>query len=114
MISFTKEAIEKLEFALEDNDIVRVGVNAGGCSGYSYSMAIEEGQRENDVTVEFGNVKVCLDPNSAEMLSHTVVHYEESIMMAGFKFDNQKATNTCGCGASFTQQRECPSNTNKE
>ena len=110
MISFTKEAIEKLESALESNDIVRVGVNTGGCSGYSYSMVIEEGQRESDVIVEFGNIKVCLDENSAEMLSHTVIHYEESNMSAGFKFSNQKAANTCGCGASFSEQEVCPSN----
>ena len=110
MINFTKEAIEKLESALESSDVVRVGVNAGGCSGYSYSLVIEEDQRESDIVVEFGNVKVCLDKNSAEMLSHTVVHYEESNMNAGFKFDNQKAANTCGCGASFSEQEVCPSN----
>jgi len=114
MINFTKEAIEKLESAIEDNDVVRVGVNAGGCSGYSYSLAIEEDQRENDIVVEFDNVKVCLDPNSAEMLSHTVIHYEESNMYAGFKFSNQKAANTCGCGASFSEQEVCPSNSNSE
>ena len=67
-------------------------------------------QKENDIIVEFGNVKVCLDPNSAEMLSHTVIHYEESNMSAGFKFSNQKAANTCGCGASFSEQEVCPSN----
>ena len=106
MISCTKNAVQKLESALDSTDCIRVGVITGGCSGYRYSLAVEEQQdkRENDVIVEFGNVKVYIDPSSAETLSHTVVDYVESIGSAGFKFENQKATNTCGCGASFASE----------
>ena len=111
MISITPDAATKLRSALDPGDIVRVGIVSGGCSGNRYSLAIEEGQREGDIIVEFDDVKVCMDPQSSEMLSHTVIHYDDDIWNPGFKFSNMKAANTCGCGASFSQAESCSSNT---
>jgi len=108
MLSLTESAIDKLKTAIDPTDYVRVGVVSGGCSGFSYSLAVEEDEdkRENDVVVEFGDVKVCMDPISADMLSGTTVDYVESLASSGFKFDNSKADRTCGCGTSFSQG--CP------
>tara|TARA_Y100000310_G_scaffold112596_1_gene111093 strand:+ start:103 stop:438 length:336 start_codon:yes stop_codon:yes gene_type:complete len=110
MITFTESAIEHLEGALEPTDHVRVGVIAGGCSGFSYSLTVEEetDRRENDTMVELGGIKVCLDPMSDKMLSDTVVDYVQTLQSSGFKFDNTKASSTCGCGTSFSQDRSCP------
>ena len=110
MISITPEAADKLRVALDPGDVVRVGVTSGGCSGYRYSLAIETGHREDDVIVEFDDVKVCMDADSSEMLSHTVIHYDDNEWQPGFKFSNVKATGTCGCGASFSQAKSCSSN----
>jgi len=110
MLSITPEAADKLRTALEPGDVVRVGVTSGGCSGYRYSLAIEDSPRDDDVVVEFDEVKVCMDTDSSEMLSHTVVHYEDDPWSPGFKFSNVKATGTCGCGASFSQAQSCSSN----
>ena len=106
MISLTESAIEKLKTALDPTDYIRVGVISGGCSGFSYSLSIEEDddKRENDVGVEFNGVMVCMDPVSAEMLSGTTVDYVETMSNSGFKFANSKAEGTCGCGSSFSQQ----------
>jgi iron-sulfur cluster assembly protein len=111
MLSITPEAADKLRMALDPGDVVRVGVTSGGCSGYRYSLAIETGHREDDVIVEFDDVKVCMDADSSEMLSHTVVHYDDNEWEPGFKFSNVKATGTCGCGSSFSQAQDCSSNT---
>jgi len=83
-------------------------VVSGGCSGFSYSLAIEEDEdkRENDIIVELQDVKICMDPISANMLSETIIDYVETLASSGFKFDNQKADRTCGCGTSFSQG--CP------
>ena len=106
MISLTENAIDKLKTALDPDDYIRVGVVSGGCSGFSYSLSVEEDEdkRENDVVVKFGNVKVCMDPISADMLSETIVDYIETLSSSGFKFQNSKAEGTCGCGTSFSQQ----------
>ena len=106
MISLTESAIDKLKTAIDPTDYIRVGVISGGCSGFSYSLSIEEEEdkRENDVGAEFNGVMVYMDPISAEMLSGTTVDYVETLASSGFKFDNTKAEGTCGCGTSFSQQ----------
>jgi iron-sulfur cluster assembly accessory protein len=113
VITLTENAIAKFEEALDPTDYVRVEVTSGGCSGYKYSMVIEEEDegRENDISATFGNIKVSMDPISAQMLSQTVVDYVETLASEGFKFTNPIASNTCGCGASFSQQEACPSKT---
>ena len=111
MVSITPEAADKLKSALDPGDFVRVGIVSGGCSGHRYSLAIEDGHREGDIIVEFGEVNVCMASQSSEMLSHTVIHYDDDTWNPGFKFNNMKAANTCGCGASFSQAESCPSNT---
>ena len=108
MINLTENAIDKLKTALDPTDYVRIGVVSGGCSGFSYSLAIEEDEdkRENDIVVELQDIKICMDPISANMLSQTIIDYVETLASSGFKFDNQKADRTCGCGTSFSQG--CP------
>jgi iron-sulfur cluster assembly protein len=112
MITLTEDAIDKLRTALDPTDYVRIGVSSGGCSGFSYSLTVEEGEdkRTNDVTIEFQDVIVCMDPISANMLSETIVDYVDTLASSGFKFKNSKASSTCGCGTSFSQDRTlCPS-----
>ena len=116
MIVFTDQAVDFLKEALEDEDAVRVGVVGGGCSGMRYSLEIEEvsDKQEHDEVVQYDNVVIHVDPYSSEVLSDTIVHYVDDQWNAGFKFKNMKATNTCGCGASFSDAQSCGSNTNKE
>jgi|TARA_Y100000310_G_scaffold195674_1_gene195671 iron-sulfur cluster assembly accessory protein len=110
MISFTDNAIDKLSGALDHTDYVRVAVVSGGCSGFQYSLMIEglDDKRENDTIIEFGSIKVCIDPMSDKMLADTVVDYVETLQSSGFEFNNTKASSTCGCGTSFSQDRGCP------
>ena len=104
MISFSDAAITKLEDAVDPGDFVRVGVVGGGCAGLSYTIEIEENSNPDDVILEIGNVKVCLNPFSAFQLRETIVDYKESLHHSGFKFDNPKAKKSCGCGTSFKPQ----------
>ena len=108
VLALSENAISQLDGALDPTDYVRIGVISGGCSGLSYSLSVEEEEdkRENDIVMEFGNIKVCMDPFSAEILSETTVDYVETIASSGFKFNNSKAAGTCGCGTSFSQG--CP------
>ena len=102
MISFTDAAIKRLSVATDPGDVVRIGVAGGGCSGMSYSMSIEDKHEEEDTVFEFENLKVCVDKKSAFILTETIVDYVETLSSSGFKFNNARATNTCGCGESFS------------
>jgi iron-sulfur cluster assembly accessory protein len=86
---------------------LRVGVKAGGCSGYEYVFAWERVPRESDLVFEGpGGSKVYVDPRSLRVLSGTVLDYDTSLLSKGFIFNNPNATSVCGCGASFSIERQ--------
>jgi len=81
---------------------VRVGVKGGGCSGLQYNMEFVDGPNEMDFGEEQHGVNVIVDPFSAAHLEGTIVDYIETLLDAGFKFENPHAVRTCGCGSSFS------------
>jgi iron-sulfur cluster assembly protein len=80
---------------------LRLGVVGGGCSGLSYEMEFSE-RRENDNIVGFDGFEVLLDPKSAIYLKDVTLDYEDGLKGRGFVFRNPNASNTCGCGESFS------------
>lgn len=81
---------------------LRVSVTGGGCSGFQYGMALETEAREEDTVVECGNVKVFVDPQSMPLLNGVTIDFMDGLEGSGFKFENPNATNSCGCGSSFS------------
>jgi iron-sulfur cluster assembly protein len=65
-------------------------------------MSLEAEAGADDTVVEFGDVKVFVDPASAPMLEGVTVDFVDSIEGAGFKFENPNAKASCGCGNSFS------------
>ena len=80
---------------------LRVGVKGGGCSGMSYTLALDAQQREGDEAFTYGDVTVLVDMKSYLFLNGTTLDYVEDIMGGGFKFENPNAQRSCGCGSSF-------------
>jgi len=81
---------------------LRVGVLPGGCSGFKYSLNIEEQPLEDDMVAEVNGVRVFVDGFSAQYLTGVTVDYVTSMQGSGFTFSNPNATGGCGCGSSFT------------
>lgn len=81
---------------------LRVGVLPGGCSGFKYSLNIEEQPLEDDMVTEVNGVRVFVDGFSAQYLTGITVDYVTSMQGSGFTFHNPNATGGCGCGSSFT------------
>ena len=102
MVQFTDAAVNHLKGALEEGDVVRVAVKGGGCSGMSYDLSIEDEVDEDDILIEYGEVKVYVDPHSSFILKDTTVDYVTSFQQQGFSFLNPNANTTCGCGSSFS------------
>ena len=82
---------------------LRVGVKAGGCSGFEYVFAWESAPGEKDLVFEGPQgVRVWIDPRSHRLLDGTTLDFDSSLLSRGFVFQNPHAKSTCGCGTSFT------------
>jgi len=81
---------------------LRVSVQSGGCSGFKYSLVIEDKNAEDDFVLENAGFKVFVDPFSAQYISGVTIDYVTSMQGSGFTFKNPNSTGGCGCGSSFT------------
>ena len=99
-------AVSKLrEILAEENNPnikLRVFVQGGGCSGFSYGFTLDEAQNEDDFDFSYDEIKVLVDSMSFQYLQGASIDYKEDLMNASFVINNPQATSTCGCGSSFS------------
>ena len=83
---------------------LRIAVVGGGCSGFQYSLDLDEaGAKDGDTTFESAGIKCFVDPMSSMYLMGVEIDYVETQFgQAGFSFKNPNAKATCGCGSSFS------------
>ena len=98
----TTKVAELIDAEGEPGLALRVAVRPGGCSGFSYEMFFDAETDSEDIVTEFGQVKVVVDPESAERLRGSTLDYKEGLMGAGFAIENPNVTKSCGCGNSFS------------
>ena len=105
IITVTDKAAEKARGILSDrgveNGALRVFVVSGGCSGYSYGMAIARNVEEDDISIDVNGIKILVDSESAPLLDGAEVDYVEDLMKSGFTIFNPNAVSSCACGSSF-------------
>ena len=101
-IHLTRNAAEKIKSLTKNGDKtgLRIHIERGGCSGYTYEMEVAE-KDKNDLEFHELGVKVFIDKTSFDKLRGSYVDYLDSLQGAGFKIKNPNATTTCGCGESF-------------
>ncbi len=90
------------EEGLPETAGLRVRVVPGGCSGFQYSLNIEEESRQGDHVLDQHGVRLFVDMFSAQYLNGVEIDFVNSVMGSGFTFKNPNATGGCGCGSSFT------------
>lgn len=81
---------------------LRVSVQPGGCSGFKYSLLIEDKPADDDTVISQGGYNLFVDPFSMQYLSGVTIDYVTSMQGSGFTFKNPSATGGCGCGSSFS------------
>jgi iron-sulfur cluster assembly accessory protein len=103
VVQLTDEAqIEVKRLVLEEGKPgLRLGIKGGGCSGLSYMLEFTN-EEDGDTVVEFDDFKVFLDRKSTIYLSGITLDYQSGLQGRGFIFQNPQASNTCGCGESFS------------
>jgi iron-sulfur cluster assembly protein len=106
ILELTEVAAAKAKTLLASSDqpngALRVAVRNGGCSGMRYELLFDEAQREGDIELEFFGLPVRVDPESATFLEDITIDFSDDLNDAGFKIQNPGATETCGCGESFS------------
>ncbi|HLY17951.1 MAG TPA: iron-sulfur cluster assembly accessory protein [Bryobacteraceae bacterium] len=111
MIQVTEKAAERIRQILAKQGEVpsasgglRLAVQGGGCSGFSYVFKIEAKERPSDHVFAAHGAKVVIDPKSFVYLDGLTLDYKESLIQSGFVIDNPNAQKTCSCGTSFSVQ----------
>lgn len=102
---FTSAAALKVSELIkeEGNDelMLRIYVQGGGCSGFQYGFTFDETVNEGDERVVTDGVTLLIDPMSLQYLMGAEVDYSEGLQGAQFVIRNPNAQTTCGCGSSF-------------
>lgn len=81
---------------------LRVRVVPGGCSGFQYSLNIEEESKSGDFVMDKQGIRLFVDMFSAQYLNGITIDHTTNMMGSGFTFENPNATGGCGCGTSFS------------
>ncbi|MCB0974927.1 MAG: iron-sulfur cluster insertion protein ErpA [Actinobacteria bacterium] len=106
MITLTDAAATKVKELIDaEGDAalaLRVAVRPGGCSGLSYEMFFDGESADDDTSAEYGDVRVIVDPASAQYLQGATLDYKTGLNESGFAISNPNVNRTCGCGQSFS------------
>jgi len=82
--------------------MLRVYVNGGGCSGFTYGFSFDDAVGDDDKLFEAGGITVVSDEASLDLIGGSRLDWVEGLGGASFQLTNPNATAQCGCGASFS------------
>lgn len=82
--------------------MLRLSVNGGGCSGFSYAFSFDDEVGDEDLVFENHGTKFVVDDTSLDLLDGSEIDYVQELIGASFQVKNPNATASCGCGTSFS------------
>ncbi|OJF89956.1 iron-sulfur cluster insertion protein ErpA [Pararhizobium antarcticum] len=85
-----------------DKKAMRVSVEGGGCSGFSYKFDLVDGQQDDDLILEKGEAKVLIDSLSLVYMGGSEIDFVDNLLGQSFQIKNPNAVASCGCGTSFS------------
>ena len=97
-----KAKSELAKLGCEGKKFLRVEVAPGGCSGMTYSAAIDDELKDQDkLVIQDDALRIYADGGSLLFLDGLEIDFSDDLVQSGFRFKNPKAKKSCGCGASF-------------
>lgn len=107
VINVTPAAVAEFRRRLEQEQetgdkMLRISVEAGGCSGLSYEMDFVTEQAATDQVFDFEGLKVLVDRKTLPYINGLTLDYSTKMVNGGFQFSNPVAKRSCGCGTSFS------------
>jgi len=100
-----RKARELLARSGSPGDALRVRVVDGGCSGMRYELLFDAADGADDSESLQHGLRVVVDAESARYLAETTIDFIDTLNESGFKIQNPNASDTCGCGESFSVGR---------
>ncbi|WP_394694251.1 HesB/IscA family protein [Hyphobacterium sp.] len=103
-IELTARAAKRINAILESEKagVMRISVEGGGCSGFSYKFDLDQAASDDDTVLELDGAKVAIDSASLPFLADCTIDFADDLIGATFKIENPHATAACGCGVSFS------------
>ncbi|XP_054168996.1 iron-sulfur cluster assembly 2 homolog, mitochondrial-like [Oppia nitens] len=103
MITISDSCVERLKKVMDkSDDILRVEVFSGGCSGLQYKFDITDKVNEDDHIIERNGVKVVVDGESIQFLKGSTIDYTDELIKSSFRvINNPQSEQGCSCGQSF-------------
>lgn len=81
---------------------LRVSVEGGGCSGFSYKFDLVNDQQDDDVVIARDDAKVLIDSLSLVYMGGSEIDFVDNLLGQSFQIKNPNAVASCGCGTSFS------------
>ena len=94
--------IAKILSGEPDKIALRVAVEGGGCSGFSYKMDLVDAKNDDDVVIEKDGATVLIDDMSLVYMGGSVIDFVDDLIGQSFQIRNPNAVASCGCGTSFS------------
>lgn len=85
-----------------EKQALRVSVEGGGCSGFSYKFDLVEEQQDDDLVLERDKAKVLIDQLSLVYMEGSEIDFIDNLLGQSFQINNPNAVASCGCGTSFS------------
>jgi len=82
--------------------MLRVAVEAGGCSGFQYQFDLIDASDEEDLRIERDGAAAVVDVISLALLKGSEIDFVDELAGAEFRIRNPNAKSSCGCGVSFS------------
>jgi iron-sulfur cluster assembly protein len=106
MIQLTKLAAKNFKRIREDEELpgdvpLRVTVKGGGCAGYEYVLSFGS-QDKKDLFFESEGLSIVIDRKSHLVVDGLEIDWSSDLSAPGPRFQNPRATSTCGCSTSFS------------
>lgn len=104
-VSVSSSAINRIAKVLADEpgkNALRISVEGGGCSGFSYKYELVSDVDSQDFVIEATGARIVIDPVSLPFLAGAEIDFVDNLMGQSFQIHNPNAVSSCGCGTSFS------------
>ena len=102
LIQVTDKAVEEMTKVVseqaDNGTLVRVIAIPGQNGDFQYQMGIDKEPNDTDLVMEFKDLKILVDEESAPLLDGAEIDYVDGLMRSGFVITNPNAQTGCGCG----------------
>lgn len=104
-VSATDSALKRVAAIIAkdtENTALRISVEGGGCSGFSYQFDLVNEVNDDDLVLEGHNGKILIDEMSLIYMGGSQIDFVDDLMGQSFQVNNPNAVASCGCGTSFS------------